>query len=283
MSVVDTWDGCRSALAAQLRTDTGFSHAARQIRLTLERIQHETMIGQKDANLRQQIGILFSILKASCDMMQASGTPKLWISGETEKEKRKFSARILFVILFVGFIIAAGIICFYRKDIVTVLLIAFAVVSLLAYAVANMLKKKKHEKQVKPLQYKIELQSDVDKIIAFFDKLFPTMDRYIQELSYLNMHNSRQTSEIDAELLDLCAQMLEARRTGNNALAFQALQDVEQYLRHLGIEILEFSRSSQRYFQVLPAKEGERTICPALLKDGKILRAGVAAVCGGKE
>lgn len=283
MSVVDTWDGCRSALAAQLRTVTDSSHAARQIKLTLERIQHETMTEQKDANLRQQIAILFSLLKASCDMMQATGTPKLWISGETEEKKKKFSSRILFGILFAGFILATGIICFYQKDIITVLLIGFAAVSSLAYAIANLLEKKNREKQMKPLKYKIELQSDADKIIACFDKLFPSMDRYIQELAFLNMQKNRQASEIDEELLDFCAQMLEAQRAGSDAYVFQVLPAVEQYLRHLGIEILEFNRSSQRYFQVLPAKEGERTICPALLKDGKLLRAGIAAVCDSKE
>ncbi|MDY5348285.1 MAG: hypothetical protein SPG80_01885, partial [Candidatus Ventricola sp.] len=74
--------------------------------------------------------------------------------------------------------------------------------------------------------------------------------------------------------------LLEARATGRADVALRSLDQAETYLRRLGVTPVWFERGdaeNARMFDLLPTLSGERTIRPALMKDGRLIRRGVAA------
>ena len=88
---------------------------------------------------------------------------------------------------------------------------------------------------------------------------------------------SRLSGTADEATIDLLLSMLEAKASGRADAAERTLDLAQQYLRMLGMEAVAYSADAAAYFDVLPTLAGERTIRPALLKDGKLLRRGVAA------
>ena len=71
---------------------------------------------------------------------------------------------------------------------------------------------------------------------------------------------------------------MEARASGRQDLALRSLDQAEQYLRMLGVQSVFYDAEHAALFDVLPARSGERTVRPALVRDGELVRRGVAAV-----
>ena len=61
-------------------------------------------------------------------------------------------------------------------------------------------------------------------------------------------------------------------------IAMKTLDQAEQYLRMLGVQSVFYDAEHAALFDVLPARSGERTVRPALVRDGELVRRGVAAV-----
>ena len=83
--------------------------------------------------------------------------------------------------------------------------------------------------------------------------------------------------QADEAMLDLLSAMMEARASGRQDLALRSLDQAEQYLRMLGVQSVFYDAEHAALFDVLPARSGERTVRPALVRDGELVRRGVAA------
>lgn len=73
------------------------------------------------------------------------------------------------------------------------------------------------------------------------------------------------------------------RASGREDLAVRVLGQAEQYLHMMGVEAVEYDENHAAAFDVLPTLSGSRTVRPALLQDGRVLRRGVAAVAVKRE
>ena len=87
----------------------------------------------------------------------------------------------------------------------------------------------------------------------------------------------RLSGTADEATIDLLCAMLEAKASGRADAGERVLNLAQQVLHMLGMEAVYFSADMAAYFDVLPTLSGERTIRPAIIKDGKLLRRGVAA------
>ena len=87
----------------------------------------------------------------------------------------------------------------------------------------------------------------------------------------------RLSGTADEATIDLLCAMLEAKASGRADAGERVLNLAQQVLHMLGMEAVYFSADTAAYFDVLPTLSGERTIRPAIIKDGKLLRRGVAA------
>ena len=82
----------------------------------------------------------------------------------------------------------------------------------------------------------------------------------------------------DDAMLDLLVALMEAKASGRDEMAMRSLSLAEEYLHMLGVEIVPYGAEHAAMFDMLPTLSGERTVRPALVREGKVLRRGVAAV-----
>ena len=81
----------------------------------------------------------------------------------------------------------------------------------------------------------------------------------------------------DEATIDLLVALMEAKASGRDEVAMRSLAQAEQYLHMLGVEVVYYSEAQAAHFDVLPTMGEARTIRPALIRDGKVLRRGMAA------
>lgn len=87
----------------------------------------------------------------------------------------------------------------------------------------------------------------------------------------------------DDAMLDLLTALMEANASGRAELAMRSLSQAEQMLHGMGIELIAYDAAHAQLFDVLPTMGEARTIRPALVKDGKVLRRGVAALAAERS
>ena len=127
--------------------------------------------------------------------------------------------------------------------------------------------------------------ADADTVIAQLTALCEAADICMQDLALVEQAGGRArlSGSADDAMLDLLVALMEAKESGRDAMAMRSLSLAEEYLHMLGVEIVPYSAEQAAMFDTLPTLSGARTIRPALVKDGKMLRRGVAAVAAVKE
>lgn len=120
---------------------------------------------------------------------------------------------------------------------------------------------------------------DADVLLARVGDLCRAVDVCVSDLAILEKEAglSRLSGTADEAMIDLLLAMLEAKASGRADAGERMLARAEQYLRMLGMEAVMYSAETADSFDVLPTLSGERTVRPALYKDGKLIRRGVAA------
>ena len=124
---------------------------------------------------------------------------------------------------------------------------------------------------------------DPDGLWQTLTRISETMDRKLEDLAALPAENaSPEPAETDSsplrpDALARMAELLEALYTDNGDFAIQKLKKLRPYLREKGIELVEFERDTEEYFEILPSKQSTATLRPALLYHGELLMIGRAA------
>lgn len=88
---------------------------------------------------------------------------------------------------------------------------------------------------------------------------------------------NRLCGTADDAMLDLLQALMEAKASGRDELAMRSLAQAEQYLHMQGIEMVYYDAQNASKFDILPTLGEARTIRPAFVQDGKLLRRGAAA------
>ena len=87
-----------------------------------------------------------------------------------------------------------------------------------------------------------------------------------------------EADEIPDGLLEAAQMLMEADLTRDGAFALRALPGLLAALKRQGVSAVMYSAENARYFDLLPAASGERTVRPALLQNGRLIARGQAAV-----
>ena len=121
---------------------------------------------------------------------------------------------------------------------------------------------------------------DAEAAVRMLRGLCQAADVCVSDLALLDKDAglARLTGTADDAMLDLLTALMEAKASGRNELAMRSLSQAEQYLHGLGIELIAYDEAHAQLFDVLPTMGEARTIRPAMMKDGKVLRRGVAAL-----
>ena len=125
-----------------------------------------------------------------------------------------------------------------------------------------------------------EVAVDAEDMVREIGEICQAADLCAADLALIEKDNgpARLSGTADEAMLDLLSAMMEARASGRQDLALRSLDQAEQYLRMLGVQSVFYDAEHAALFDVLPARSGERTVRPALVRDGELVRRGVAAV-----
>lgn len=126
------------------------------------------------------------------------------------------------------------------------------------------------------------LRMDEEELLRAVGELCQAADICVSDLALIEREGAtaRLSGTADEAMLDLLVSLMEAKATGREDVAMRSLDQAETYLRMLGVEPVFYDRANPehaRLFDILPTLSGERTIRPALLRDGRMIRRGVAA------
>ena len=133
----------------------------------------------------------------------------------------------------------------------------------------------------KETERKSEILPDAGKYVRIFSALALTMDAQMEEArERMKLEDMRREQEgaaaIGEEEAALFSELLAAYESGDGAYAAEKIGDVKFYLHKKGIETVSYSAETAQYFDLLPSP-GSGTIRPALVKDGSLIRKGIAA------
>ena len=121
---------------------------------------------------------------------------------------------------------------------------------------------------------------DAQTLIVQLKRLCQAADVCVSDLAQLDhpAGGARLSGTADDAMLDLLVALMEAKASGRDEMAMRSLSLAEEYLRMLGVEAVLYAPESDAMFDRLPTVGAARTVRPALVKDGTVLRRGVAAV-----
>ena len=121
---------------------------------------------------------------------------------------------------------------------------------------------------------------DAQTLIVQLKRLCQAVDVCVSDLAQLDRPagGARLSGTADDAMLDLLVALMEAKASGRDEMAMRSLSLAEEYLRMLGVEAVSYEPEHDAMFDRLPTVGAARTVRPALVKDGKVLRRGVAAV-----
>ena len=127
------------------------------------------------------------------------------------------------------------------------------------------------------------LKADAAELLRAMGELCQAADICVSDLQLLERDGAqaRIVGTADDVTLDLLVSLLEAQATGRGDVALARLDQVRTTLKLMGIEAVEYAADDPecaRMFDVLPTLGKMRTVRPALIRDGVLLRRGVA-VC----
>lgn len=126
---------------------------------------------------------------------------------------------------------------------------------------------------------------EAEAAVRMLRELCQAADVCVSDLALLDQAagSARLTGTVDDAMLDLLTALMEAKASGRAELAMRSLSQAEQTLHGLGIEVIAYDAAHAPLFDVLPTMSEARTVRPALVKDGKVLRRGVAAVAAERS
>lgn len=127
--------------------------------------------------------------------------------------------------------------------------------------------------------------ADADALLRALRELCQAVDICTSDLMLLEKDAGRAqlSGTADEAMLDLLSALMEAKASGRDELAMRSLNQAQQYLHMLGVKILAYDPEYAQYFDILPTMGEARTIRPAMMQDGRLLRRGVAALQAGRS
>ena len=143
----------------------------------------------------------------------------------------------------------------------------------------------KGEQAAVPCQVRGIPYVDAEAAVRMLRGLCQAADVCVSDLALLDKDAgmAHLTGTADDAMLDLLTALMEAKASGRSELAMRSLSQAEQYLHGLGIELIAYDAAHAQLFDVLPTMGEARTIRPAMMKDGKVLRRGVAALAAERS
>ena len=272
MNATTAFEHRRDALRAQLATAQDMPEAIRAVTMALEQAACELMQDEQDERARQRQQAVLALAKRAPQLLRAARADgELRVRAQETAPVKKIGA-----VQGAGALILAALALAQLAD-------GKALYALLQIAGALLLS----WGAFKPAGAGVSAQAqavgvlgiDADEAVRAIGELCAAADVCVSDLALLDLDAGYASfgGKADEATIDLLVSLMEAKQTGRADVAMKSLDRAEQFLHALGVECVFYAPQTAAYFDLLPTLGETRTVRPALLKDGQLLRRGAAA------
>ena len=259
MTLTQAFEAERQSLLAELGGAKTPQEAIAASHRALHRVAATLQRAEDDEVSRQQKQAVLAVVLAAPGLMDAAGARGELVLPEkgTEKTRRAGAAGEA---LGGALLLVVAVFLLFSAKIIPALVLALGGVLLYAG---------------KALEQRRELLArgvptvDAQALVRGLADLCRAADTCLADLQILGREDRLRTGRENEEtVLSLMASLLESPDAPS--------EEAKQALRMLGIDVVDFSPKQAAYFDILPTLSQGRTLRPALLRAGKLLRKGVA-------
>lgn len=275
MNAGTAFENRKDVLRAQLEGAQGKAQAVSVAAMTLEQIACDLAQDETDDAARQRQQAVMAVAKRLPLGLRAARAEGQLVLRPAKEEQASLAQKAKLSAFGLGALMLGALAVYEAIDGKT----TFALMQALGAALLCI-----GGRRAAPQMQQMEAQGveavDADALVREVGEICQAADVCASDLMLIDREcaAARLTGTADDAMLGLLASMMEARASGRDDLALRALSQAEQTLRMLGIEAVAYAPAQAAMFDVLPTLGGARTVRPALVKDGRVLRRGVAAV-----
>lgn len=265
MNAYDTFDSLKGALS--ITDSTPPQDAIRDIRFLLNRVQHQVLASQGDSFHRQMYGILFSHAQRQYDLPDAYDEPKAWIEKPETADRRKTLRSLLMAAGILLFALCCVQLYFKREILLMLGCMASAALVGLYFILAP---------KATPDRIHLTQRINAERLLAQLAASMRAIDRDMESIDLLLPGEGQ--ARLPDDVLEIAAKALEIERAGVEPLPQSLRYAVDALLVQQDITLVEYTPENAPLFQTLPTQRDTRTLAPAMLREGHLVRAGMAIV-----
>ena len=229
----------------------------------LSSIKHRVLSDAPNALVRQTAGVLFAYAQEALETYALLEKPKVW--REASNEKKRYAGSLLFLIAGV-----LSVLLFWQLREKNEVLLSWFVAAQAILCGAGVFHTLKMQKE-QPIR--VTCRYDGDKLLDFIGEWMRMIDRDLEAVTALMEGEHTEAIPDDTfEIIRKCFE-LECRKEPVHPELQQAVQTV---LLRNGIEAVTYSPDCEALFEVMPTLGTEKTVIPALLREGKLISRGFA-------
>ena len=277
MTAYESWQEQREELSREIARQQELSGVIYATRHALLQTEQNTLASQSDDVLRQQMGVLFTLLKNSITLLNVPVSSTTWTAASRRNEKRL--ERGFPFLLASGLVLLAAVLWGYAKANLLGWVLPLGALVLCVIGLTMNRKERAAKSSAQP-QLKVTHSIDSEQLLGAIDAQILMIDRCVNDFSYLNQSLRAPTGGIGMQNLEAVSDLLEVIYAYDDDLRQQAEDAIGHLLAEMGLETMEYSNENQKLFNQLPSKNMTRTLCPAILsaEDHRLLRRGTAVV-----
>ncbi|MBQ7786341.1 MAG: hypothetical protein IJ381_09400 [Clostridia bacterium] len=277
MNALVAFENRKEALKLQLDAAQSVQEAIAACVMALEQTACELAQDEQDEHARQRQQAVMAVVRRAPQLLRAAAAQgELVITDAAQEEAVSKQDQVRRLIQAAGAFVLASLAVHEFIDGKT----AFAVLQLAGSALlfAGGLRQQKPAVG-QGCSVRAVCKVDADAMVRLLCELCQAADVCAADLMLIEQDAGmmRLSGTADDAMLDLLIVLMEAKASGRDDLAMRSLSQAEQYLHMLGVEIAQYRPENAQMFDILPTLGETRTIRPALIKDGKVLRRGAAA------
>lgn len=283
MTLFECFEIRKNALLTRLTENKRPSAALVCIQDTFDTVLYQYINECRDDRLRSEAAFMVNTAKTTFPLMECVSETKIWVSKNgTDSEKKSISFGFTVFIILALLTFAAMAAFEYKafaavdSDAILTCVGLIAVASLMMFFAGVYLAKKPKHKDNN--DYKADIYINPDDVVRRITAVILQIDKNLEAIETEENEEPLVGDKgvFDTQQLDFYSSLLEGAYSENGEYALEQLEQTAHYLHSLGISLTDYSEENKDNFELLPSSEETKTIVPAMIYSGRLLKKGLA-------
>ncbi len=283
-SMFSCFESRKGALLASLTENRKPAAALAAVQDTFDTVLYKYINECGDDRLRSEAAYMVNTAKTCFPLIECVSETKIWVSKSNDEDKAKKNISVGFTIFMIlamlsfGVLIAFAMPAFAGVERDSLLMcgsiIAFAAV--MTFLAGMFLSRKPKHKDTN--DYKADIFINAEDVIRRLTAVMLLIDKNLDAIKAEEDEEPLVGDDktFDPKMLDMYASLLEGKYSANGEYALEQLDEVAHYLHSQGITLIDYAEDTAADFEFLPSAEGSRTLVPAMIYNGRLIRHGLA-------